>query len=166
MDSVAELDQAIAGEFETGLLRQHIRPSDRIHGIVTNGGSAPNVVPARASARYMIRSETLDQLTELRPRVHRCFEAGALATGATLQLAGGDKPYAEMRHDHAMAELYRRNSEALGRPFPNLGEWETRPTASTDMGNVSLALPSRPCSERCPGVDWRRSRGPRRIHDR
>ena len=142
MDSVAELDQAIAGEFETGLLRQHIRPSDRIHGIVTNGGSAPNVVPARASARYMIRSETLDQLTELRPRVHRCFEAGALATGATLQLAGGDKPYAEMRHDHAMAELYRRNSEALGRPFPNLGEWETRPTASTDMGNVSLALPS------------------------
>ena len=90
----------------------------------------------------MIRSETLDQLTELRPRVHRCFEAGALATGATLQLVGGDKPYAEMHHDDAIAEFYRRNSEALGRPFPNLGEWETRPTASTDMGNVSLALPS------------------------
>jgi hypothetical protein len=41
-----------------------------------------------------------------------------------------------------MAEFYRRNSEALGRPFPDLGEWETRPTVSTDMGNVSLALPS------------------------
>src|SRR5215467_7860656 len=51
----------------------------------------------------------------------------ALATGATLQLVGGDKPYAEMHHDHAMAEFYRRNSEALGRPFSNLGEWETRP---------------------------------------
>jgi len=125
-----------------GLLRQHIRSTDRIHGIVTNGGAAPNVVPAHTSARYIIRSETLDQLAELRPRVHRCFEAGALATGAKTAIAGGDKPYAEMRHDEAMAALYRRNSEALGRLFPDLGEWETRPTGSTDMGNVSLAIPS------------------------
>jgi amidohydrolase len=125
-----------------GLLRQHIRPTDRIHGIVTNGGAAPNVVPAHTSARYIIRSETLPQLTELRPKVHRCFEAGALATGSKLEIAGGDKPYAEMQHNDMMAAFYRRNSEALGRPFPNLGEWETRPTGSTDMGNVSLAMPS------------------------
>ena len=135
-------DALTVAQTALGLLRQHIRPTDRIHGIVTNGGSAPNVVPARTSARYMIRSETLGQLAELRPRVHRCFEAGALGTGATLQLVGGDKPYAEMHHDQAMAEFYRRNSEALGRPFPDLGEWETRPTVSPDVGNVSLALPS------------------------
>lgn len=125
-----------------GLLRQHICATDRIHGIVTNGGFAPNVIPAHTSAKYIIRSETLDQLTRLRPRVHRCFEAGALATGSKLEIAGGDKPYAEMRHDEAIAAAYRRNSEALGRPFPDLGEWETRPTGSTDMGNVSLAVPS------------------------
>jgi len=125
-----------------GLLRQHIRPTDRIHGIVTNGGAAPNVVPAHTSAKYMIRSETLEQLAELRPKVYRCFEAGGLATGAKVEIKGGDKPYAEMRHDGAMAALYRKNSEALGRPFPDLGEWETRPTGSTDMGNVSLAVPS------------------------
>jgi amidohydrolase len=125
-----------------GLLRQHIRSSDRIHGIVTNGGVAPNVIPAHTSAKYIIRSETLNQLAELRPRVHRCFEAGALATGSTLRITGGDKPYAEMRHDDALAALYRKNSEALGRPFPDLGEWNTRPTGSTDMGNVSLAMPS------------------------
>ena len=125
-----------------GLLRQHIRSTDRIHGIVTNGGAAPNVVPAHTMAKYIIRSETLDQLNDLRPKVHRCFEAGALATGAKMAIIGGDKPYAEMRHDDAMAAFYRQNSEALGRPFPNLGEWETRPTGSTDMGNVSLAMPS------------------------
>jgi len=125
-----------------GLLRQHIRSTDRIHGIVTNGGAAPNVVPAYTSAKYIIRSETLDQLAELRPKVYRCFEAGALATGAKVAIVGGDKPYAEMRHDAAMAAFYRKNSEALGRPFPDLGEWETRPTGSTDMGNVSLAMPS------------------------
>jgi metal-dependent amidase/aminoacylase/carboxypeptidase family protein len=99
-------------------------------------------VPAHTSAKYIIRSETLEQLTGLRPRVYRCLEAGALATGSKMEITGGDKPYAEMRHDEAMAALYRRNSEALGRTFPNLGEWETRPTGSTDMGNVSLAMPS------------------------
>ncbi len=135
-------DALTVAQTAVGLLRQHIRSTDRIHGIVTNGGVAPNVVPAHTSAKYMARSETLDQLTELRPRVYRCFEAGALATGSKLEITGGDKPYAEMRHDDAMAALYRRNSEALGRPFPNLGEWETRPTGSTDMGNVSLAMPS------------------------
>lgn len=125
-----------------GLLRQHIRATDRIHGIVTNGGVAPNVVPAHTSAKYIIRSETVDQLNDLRPKVHRCFEAGALATGASMKIIGGDKPYAEMRHDDTIAAFYRRNSEELGRPFPDLGEWETRPTGSTDMGNVSLAVPS------------------------
>jgi amidohydrolase len=125
-----------------GLLRQHIRSTDRIHGIITCGGVAPNVVPAHTSAKYLIRSETLEQLKELRPKVHRCFEAGALATGSKVEFVGGDKPYAEMCHDAAMATFYKRNSESLGRTFPDLGEWETRPTGSTDMGNVSLAVPS------------------------
>jgi amidohydrolase len=125
-----------------GLLRQHIRATDRIHGIVTHGGSAPNVIPAHSSARYIVRSETLDQLNELRPKVYRCFEAGGLATGAKVQITGGDKPYAEMHHDADMAALYRANSEALGRPFPDLGELGNRPTGSTDMGNISRAMPS------------------------
>jgi amidohydrolase len=125
-----------------GLLRQHIKSTDRIHGIVTNGGAAANVIPAHTSAKYMIRSETLEELAELRPKVYRCFEAGGLATGAKVEITGGDKPYAEMRHDAVMATFYRGNSEALGRPFADPGEWETRPTGSTDMGNVSLAIPS------------------------
>jgi len=135
-------DALTVAQTALGLLRQHIRSSDRIHGIVTNGGVAPNVVPAHTSAKYIVRSETLEQLAELRPKVYRCFEAGGLATGAKMTITGGDKPYAEMRHHEAMAQLYRQNSEALGRPFPDLGEWETRPTGSTDMGNISLAIPS------------------------
>ncbi|MGA2372151.1 MAG: M20 family metallopeptidase [Candidatus Korobacteraceae bacterium] len=135
-------DAQTVAQVALGLLRQHIRSTDRIHGIVTNGGVAPNVVPAHTSAKYIIRSETLDQLAELQPKVYRCFEAGGLATGAKIAITGGDKPYAEMHHDGDMAALYRSNSEALGRPFPNLGEWETRPTGSTDMGNVSRAIPS------------------------
>ncbi len=135
-------DALTVAQVSLGLLRQHIRSTDRIHGFVTKGGVAPNVIPAHTSAKYIIRSETLDQLAELRPRVHRCFEAGALATGSRIEFIGGDKPYAEMRHDAAMAAFYRKNSETLGRSFPDLGEFGSRASGSTDMGNLSLAMPS------------------------
>lgn len=125
-----------------GLLRQHILPSQRIHGITTKGGDAPNIIPAHTSARYIIRGQNLAELEALRPKVHRCFEAGAVATGATLQVVGGSKPYAEMLHDAELAALYQRNAETLGRTFPDLGAAFERAAASTDMGNVSLALPS------------------------
>ena len=72
-----------------GLLRQHIKPTDRIHGIVTKGGDAPNVVPDDAAAKYLVRSVLLDDLFPLRDRVFRCFEAGATATGATLSIRVG-----------------------------------------------------------------------------
>ena len=125
-----------------GLLRQHIRSTDRVHGIVTHGGDAPNVVPASTSAHYMVRAATVGELADIQAKVMRCFEAGALATGATLQVAGGGKPYAHMVHDREMAAAYRRNAEALGRHFPDLGGTAGRFAVSTDMGNLSLAMPS------------------------
>jgi amidohydrolase len=124
-----------------GLLRQHIRQSDRIHGIITNGGAAPNIVPAHTSARYMVRARNLGELAEVRAKVMRCFQAGALATGAQLEVRGGDKPYAEMIHDHGLAQLYQRNAETLGRTFVQILGMQ-RVSGSTDMGNISLAIPS------------------------
>src|SRR5579862_5452932 len=135
-------DALTVAQTAIGLLRQHIRPSDRIHGIVTDGGDAPNIVPAHARAKYIIRAETIDDLVELRGKVHRCFDAGAIATGSTVKIIGGDQPYAEMIHDSRIAELYRKNAESLGRVFSDLGPLRDRAAASTDMGNVSLAVPS------------------------
>jgi metal-dependent amidase/aminoacylase/carboxypeptidase family protein len=74
--------------------------------------------------------------------VYRCFEAGALATGAELRIEGGLKPYAEVVHDSELALLYGRNAEALGRTFAIAGPFVDRAAASTDMGNVSRLLPS------------------------
>ena len=125
-----------------GLLRQHILPTDRIHGIITHGGDAPNIVPAFTSARFIVRSQTLEQLEQLRPRVYRCFEAGAIGTGAKLEIIGGDKPYSEMLHDREIAAVFRRNAELLGRSFPDVEAAAERAAASTDMGNVSKAIPS------------------------
>jgi amidohydrolase len=125
-----------------GLLRQHIRATDRIHGIITHGGDAPNIIPAHTRAKYIVRSETLEELKDLRPRVYRCFEAGGLATGAKVEIVGGDKPYAEVLHDEMLARLYLRNWEGLGGSFPEPEKWESKPSGSTDMGNISRAIPS------------------------
>ena len=96
-------DALVVAQTSIGLLRQHIHPTDRIHGIVTHGGEAPNIVPAHTSARYMVRARTVGELHEIRSRVHRCFEAGAIATGAKLKIEGGDKPYAELVSDRELA---------------------------------------------------------------
>ncbi len=123
------------------LLRQQILPTDRIHGIITDGGDAPNIIPSHTAGQFSVRSQTAEQLAELRPRVDRCFEAGALATGASLEIIEGIK-YAQMRHDIEMATVYQRNAEAAGRVFSaRLGEIQ-RPGGSTDMGNISVAIPS------------------------
>lgn len=136
-------DALTIAQVAIGLLRQHIRPTDRIHGIVTDGGDAPNIVPAHSSAKYYVRARTLQQLEEIRARVNRCFEAGALATGATLEIVEVEKPYAEMRHDADIAAVYKRNAEELGRVFPDFGAANlTRWAGSTDMGNVSLVMPA------------------------
>ncbi|MDQ3764658.1 MAG: M20 family metallopeptidase [Actinomycetota bacterium] len=129
---------AVAG-VAIGLLRQHLRVSDRVHGIVTRGGEAPNIVPAHTEAEYMIRAATLTDLEVVRERVMRCFQAGALATGATVDVLADHEPYAQMRHNPEIATAYRRNAEALGRTFEPV---DPHAAASTDMGNVSLVIPS------------------------
>jgi amidohydrolase len=135
-------DALTVAQTAIGLLRQHIRVTDRIHGIITKGGDAPNVVPAHTVAKYIVRAKTLADLDDIRAKVLRCFEAGALATGAKLEIIGGQKPYAEMHQDLDMAAVYQRNAEASGRKFPEPSPNMRRAAGSTDMGNVSLVLPS------------------------
>ncbi len=130
-------DALTVAQVAVGLLRQQLRPTDRVHGIITQGGQAPNIVPAHTAAKYQARAQTLDQLQEVLAKVKRCFEAGALATGAALQIVGGDRPYAQLASDADLATLYQRNAEALGRRFVDMPV-----LASTDMGNVSLVMPA------------------------
>ena len=135
-------DALTVAQTAIGLLRQHIRASDRVHGIITKGGDAPNIVPAHTSARYMVRTQMVEDLPGLREKIVRCFQAGALATGSTLEIIGERPPYAHMVHDAAIAEIYRGNAEALSRSFPDPARPGVLTPVSTDMGNVSLTLPS------------------------
>ena len=135
-----------------GLLRQQLLPSTRVHGIVTHGGDAPNAIPDRTEGRWYVRAETLDELAGLEPRVRRCFEAGALATGCELEIEAEAPPYAEFRNDPDLLPLYRANAERLGRQFRATGpdgaasedaaSADRMNRASTDMGNVSMVIPA------------------------
>src|SRR5213596_714583 len=102
-------DALTVAQVAIGLLRQHIRQTDRIHGIVTHGGDAPNVVPGHTSGTFLVRSRNLRELADLEPRVRACFEAGSLATGCTHTVTPKSPPYWEFDHDTEMVALYRAN---------------------------------------------------------
>ena len=135
-------DALTVAQVGIGLLRQHIGPDARIHGIVTDGGDAPNIVPERAGGTWLVRHETLDELAELYPRARACFEAGALATGTELEVRSTGPAYSEFDNDQDLVALYRGHAEQLGREFPDLGQLADRMRGSTDMANVSLEMPT------------------------
>ncbi|MDQ3570337.1 MAG: M20 family metallopeptidase [Actinomycetota bacterium] len=135
-------DALTVAQVGVGLLRQHLGPSARIHGIVTKGGEVPNVVPSHTVGKWFIRERSLAELAELEARVSRCFEAGALATGCEVAIEPQAPKYSEFRDDDDLMAIYQRNAEVAGRRFPDLGELIRRMAASTDMANVSLAMPA------------------------
>src|SRR5437762_9964127 len=108
-------DALTIAQVAIGLLRQHLRPGDQVHGIVTTGGDAANVVPAHAEGLWMVRAPTIHDLEVTRPRIERCFEAGSIATGAALTIEDISPVYSHMEHDLDIVEVYRQNALALGR---------------------------------------------------
>jgi amidohydrolase len=126
-----------------GLLRQQLPGTVRVHGVVTNGGAAPNIIPEATQGRWYIRASTTSELDDLEPKVRRCFEAGALATGCEVSIEDESPRYAEFRTDGDLSACYERNAVALGRVFTDPSERAaSMARASTDMGNVSQVVPA------------------------
>ena len=134
LDGLVTAYQAIAQ------LRQHIRSSERIHGIITDGGQAPNIVPERASGLFFIRAQTEQRLAKLKKRVEGCFHAGALASGAEYEIRPAGDDYSDMWTNPPLAAAYQANFEQLGRHVIEAPAEHI--SGSTDMGNVSKLLPS------------------------
>src|SRR6202167_4952478 len=111
------LDALNIAQLALGLLRQQLQPGDQVHGVVTEGGSAANIIPSRVVGRFMARSLTAERLAQLRERVNACFEAGALATGATLTFEELGHPFSHLESDLDILAHYREAAEALGRDF-------------------------------------------------
>lgn len=119
-------------------LRQHIRERARIHGIITQGGEAPNIVPSYTAGSFLVRAEDEAYLDELKEKVLNCFKAASLATGARLEYKWAAY-YAPLKTNYALAEVFSKNMEALGR---NLWPTIDRGLGSSDVGNVSVLVPT------------------------
>lgn len=135
-------DAFTIAQVSIGLLRQHLPPSSRVHGVVLEAGTAPNSIPDFARGRWYVRAETLAELEAIEKRVLACFEAAATATGCTLHWELESKPYAEFQHDEQALTYYAQNAETLGRVFQPEAPGAAMAAASTDMGNVSHQVPS------------------------
>jgi len=139
-EGVNALEAIIIAFNSINSLRQHIKEQARIHGIITNGGEAPNVVPAYSAAKFIIRAPDYAYLEELQGKVLNCFKGASLASGARLKYRWGEKIYAPIKNNVAMARLFSDNLELLGRKldiFDSQG-----PFGSSDIGNVSEVVPS------------------------
>jgi amidohydrolase len=121
-------------------LRQHVPERTRMHGIITAGGEAPNIVPAYSVARFTIRAASGAALEALKPRVVECFAGAARATGAELKYHWDEVQYGAMRNNLTLARLFMDNMAAAGREYVLSDPAEG--FGSTDMGNVSQLLPA------------------------
>ncbi|UOQ91182.1 M20 family metallopeptidase [Agromyces endophyticus] len=135
-------DAFVIAQVAIGMLRQQLPADTRVHGIQTLGGFAPNAIPERTEGRWYARANTLAELEVLEERVRRCFEAGALASGASLTITPESKPYAEFRTDERALAAYRANALDRGRVFADPLVAGRMNRASTDMGNVSQLVPA------------------------
>jgi amidohydrolase len=136
------LDAAVLGYMAVAALRQHILPSERIHGIFTRAGEKPNIVPRDAAMEWYVRSDTVTTLSALKPRVLAALQSGASACGCGFSHEWVDTPYADMVTNNNLSSMYIANASQLGRAVSVPGANGRRVVGSTDMGNVSHLVPS------------------------
>ncbi len=147
------LDALIQTFNSVNALRQHVKDDVRIHGIITHGGEAPNIVPEFSEGRFYARAADKGYLAEVVEKIKNCARGAALATGAEMEWRQTANTYENMTSNRVLSETFANNIGLLGKEI----EWaQGRGGGSTDMGNVSQVVPSihpyvRICSEAING---------------
>jgi amidohydrolase len=137
-EGVNALDAAVMAYTSISVLRQQMKPDHSIHGVITNGGTKPNIIPEKASMEYFIRAPTRSEVYAFIKKVRACFEAAAIATGCQVDIEECSSNF-DMKSNNTLAANYHENYQALG-GCEMIEEW--REIGSTDMGNVSYSVPS------------------------
>ncbi|WP_195964305.1 M20 family metallopeptidase [Clostridium cuniculi] len=120
-------------------LRQHVTPDVRMHGIITKGGVAANIVPDEAIADFYFRASTKERVTEVVEKVKKIAEGAALMTGATLEMERYELPYDDLNTNEALSEMFNNNLRELG--ITDIKEAKAT-GGSSDIGNVSYVAPT------------------------
>ncbi|CAN5792882.1 M20 family metallopeptidase [soil metagenome] len=137
------LDAVVLAYTGVGQLRQHMLSTDRVHGIITDGGQAPNIVPDRAAALFYLRSAEPETLAILTEQVQAILDAAATATGTTVEVNWDPcPPYLPVRNNRPLAARYAVNVVDRDRTVLPRGVAPETLAASTDLGNVSVRVPA------------------------
>ncbi len=139
-DGINALDAMVLAYNGVSVLRQQLPPDARVHGVITDGGGKPNIIPKRTRAEFLVRAGDETSLAALKPRVLACFEAAATATGCLLEAGWSGHPYSHLTTNGPMAEAYVANAGALGKALDAGAAGFVG--GSTDMGNVSHVVPT------------------------
>lgn len=132
------LDAMIQFFSGVGLLRQQIKNSSRVHGIITHGGDAPNIIPEYTKARFFIRSDKKEYLSEVVEKVENVLKGAAISTGCTYKITETEKPLYDFKIDEKLDSIFKEEGEKLGMEFEDVNNGEY---GSTDAGNVSQVVP-------------------------
>ncbi|WP_445509549.1 M20 family metallopeptidase [Rossellomorea marisflavi] len=131
---------AVIGLFNgINALRQHVTDDVRIHGIITHGGDAPNIVPEYAKARFFIRAATRKTCSEVTARVKAIAEGSALATGAKLNVIAFQNEVDNLVLNRTYDAVFKEELERLGE---YVSTEERNGLGSTDAGNISQVVPT------------------------
>jgi amidohydrolase len=120
-------------------LRQQLKSDVRIHGIITEGGKAPNIIPDRAVARFYVRAKEKGYMLKVKEKVIACAKGAELATGAKLSYKNFELPFDNLITNKTMADMFKHNLKELG--VSDISD-EEEGIGSTDMGNVSQVVPA------------------------
>ena len=136
------LDAAVLGYMNIASMRQHIRPTERIHGVFSKGGDKANIVPAETAMEWIVRSSTIESLQPLKQRVLTALESAATACSCTVDHQWHSHTYADMIDNGPMVAAYVSNAAKVGRNVVDPAAVGRRVVGSTDMGNISYLVPS------------------------
>lgn len=140
-NGINALDAAVLCYNNLSVLRQQIRPNQRIHVIIQEGGVATNIIPAKSRLAFAMRTHAFKELKELRSKVESCINGAATATGCKVNYQFEDSTsYLNLISNKILINLYKKYFEKLGMTF-NDGDFTVN-TGSTDMGNVSHIVPA------------------------
>ncbi|MBI5887086.1 MAG: M20 family metallopeptidase [Deltaproteobacteria bacterium] len=139
-EGINALDAVIQTFNSISALRQQLRTDVRVHGIITDGGKAPNIIPERSEAEFYVRSKDIGELESVRRRVVNCAEGAAKATGCAFEVTAVGEVNYPMKLNAAFADVYRGALSFIGlseHPEPAL-----LAAGSSDIGNVSQIIPT------------------------
>ena len=138
-EGVNALDAAVSAYNGISMLRQQMKPSWRVHGIFTNGGAKPNIIPEKAELEYYVRAPTARELAALKEKTMAVFRGAGQAAGCKVDIESGTC-YSNLISNTDLIQLYTENAKKLGIQFPD--NLDSAVGGSTDMGNVSYVVPS------------------------